>query len=114
VTTSAVGTTGSLNAERPIDDRARSDAGPALRVDVQPSGLCWFSAAADGQETIARLVDVGQTTQITAAEHVLLRIGDAAHCMLQVNGVAARRLGGAGQPVTLRITRENYREFLEP
>ena len=85
-----------------------------LRLEIEPRALCWLSATADDQESSGRLTDVGETTRIQADKEVVLRLGDAANCGLTINGAAARRLGDPGQPVTLHITRDNYREFLDP
>jgi hypothetical protein len=43
----------------------------------------------------------------------VLRIGDPAAFAFSVDGVAGRPLGPSGRPVTARITRDNYREFLQ-
>jgi transcriptional regulator with XRE-family HTH domain len=107
------GTAGVMQVERPIDPGGK-EARQALRVEIEPRALCWLSATTDDQEASNRLTDVGETTRIEADKQVVLRLGDAANCGLTINGAAARRLGDPGQPVTLHITRDNYRGFLDP
>jgi len=45
-------------------------------------------------------------------DEAVLRIGEPAAITLSIDGAAGRSLGRPGEPVTLHITRENYREFL--
>lgn len=97
-----------------------SPAGPSatgsgeLRLDIQARGPCWLSGTADGQRVIYRLLDAGERTHIEAHEDIVLRVGDAASVEYTINGLGARPLGGPGQPVTIHLTRQNYREFLNP
>jgi hypothetical protein len=61
---------------------------------------------------IYRLLDEGERTQIDATQEVVLRIGDPSNFDLTINGLSARRLGAAGEAVTVSITPQNVREFL--
>jgi cytoskeleton protein RodZ len=100
-------------AGKPNDEPARpTDASRTLRLDVKPSGSCWLSATADGQRVIYRLMNAGERTQIEAHEEVILHVGDPATCEFDINGAGVRQLGVAGQPVTVRLTRENFQQFL--
>jgi cytoskeletal protein RodZ len=95
------------------EENGPGSASPHVRVDVQPLGPCWIAATADGQQVARRLLDRGQNVQIEARDAVVLRIGDAEACSVHINGIATRRLGTSGQPVTLQITPANYRAFVE-
>jgi cytoskeletal protein RodZ len=101
----------------PISEKATTGQSEAraneLRLDFQPLGLCWLSAIADGKQRIYRLLNADEQTQIEAQDDVILRVGDAANMRFRINGAAARQLGGTGQAVTIHITRDNYREFLD-
>ena len=77
-------------------------------MDLHPWGL-W---TADGQRVIYRLLGAGEDVRIEAHEEIVLRIGDAASMTFSINGAAGRPLGKAGEAVTIRVTPENYREFL--
>lgn len=110
VSRSEVGTTG-----RSTDSQsgATSSGAPReLRIEGRSQGPCWLTATADGQRVIYRLLDEGERTQIDATQEVVLRIGDASNFDLTINGVSARRLGRAGEAVTVSITPQNVRQFL--
>jgi cytoskeleton protein RodZ len=83
-----------------------------LRFDVQSRALCWISARADGKRIAYRLMRAGDRETIEAHEELILRVGNAGSFDFSINGVSARRLGRAGEVVTVRITSQNYREFL--
>jgi hypothetical protein len=81
-------------------------------LSVQSRGVCWLSATADGRRVIYRLMYAGESADLEARGDAVLRVGDPANLVLTINGTAARPLGTAGQPVTIHLTPENYREFL--
>ena len=56
----------------------------------------------------------GEHETIDATDEVTLRIGDPSTCAFSINGRAAYTAGKAGQPATLHITRQNYKDFLNP
>jgi hypothetical protein len=83
-----------------------------LRIRIAFSGLCWIAATADGKQVLYRLLDMGEDTYIEAADDIVLRVGDPDKITFTINDAAGRRFGAPGEPVTLHITRENYRQFL--
>jgi cytoskeleton protein RodZ len=83
-----------------------------LRVDLAAQGECWISATADGKQAVARLFKPGEQHTIDATNQLVLRVGDPGALKLSINGAAGRPLGAAGQPVTVQITRDNFRDFL--
>jgi cytoskeleton protein RodZ len=84
----------------------------SLNIDVHSDDECWLTATADGQRVIYRLLDAGEDVRIEAHQEIVLRVGDAASMTFSINGAAGRPLGKAGEAVTIRVTPENYREFL--
>ena len=112
-TAGVVATSGDRGAPKPTADAQPVALEPrSLRLDIHPSGPCWLSGTADGQQVIYRMLNSGDRAQIEAHEEVVLRIGDSAAFVFTINGAAARAPGTAGQPVTIHITPKNYREFL--
>ena len=85
-----------------------------LHLEIQPTDACWVSAIADGRQGVQRLMAAGEHETIDATDEVMLRIGDPSTCVYSINGTAARQAGKAREPVTLHITRQNYRDFLNP
>jgi len=107
-------TSGTTNAPSPEPEAKPKPAQSALslNIDVHSDDECWLTATADGQRVIYRLLDAGEDVRIEAHEEIVLRVGDAASMTFSINGAAARSLGKAGEAVTIRVTPENYREFL--
>jgi hypothetical protein len=99
---------------------AAADAAPAmvetpigpLQFQLKPSGPCWLAAAADGNPVFARLLDAGDEETIEVHDELVLRVGDPAALSYWINGQPGRRLGEPREPVNVRITKENFREFL--
>jgi hypothetical protein len=87
-------------------------AGKPLQITLEASRPCWVSATADGQRVLYRTLAKGERQTISVQDALNLRVGDAGALTASIDGVPGRTFGGPGQPVTLRITRENVREFL--
>ena len=66
----------------------------------------------DGERKVERELDAGEQATVQARNEVVLRVGNAAAISLTINGVAALPLGRPGEPVTTRITPDNYTRFL--
>ena len=107
-------------ATAPAEDRpdaiaaARSGielAGP-LEVELRPAGLCWIVATADGTQVLSRLLRDGERQTISVNDELTLRIGDPGALSYSINGRSGRPLGRAGEAVNVRITRENFRDFI--
>ena len=108
-----VGTTGAPEETREdpvVPDRWEGK----LHLDIQPVEPCWVSAIADGRQRLQRLMAAGEHEIIDATDEVILLVGDSLACSFSINGNAATQVGKPGQPATLRITRQNYRDFLTP
>lgn len=94
------------------------DASPAsfstspLRIELTTRAQCWVSARVDGARVLVKLLPVGAQETLQVHEEMLLRIGEPGALSLSINGEPGRPLGPAGQPITVRITRDNFRQFL--
>ena len=99
---------------------AGSDATPAtietpigpLQIQLKPTGPCWLAAAADGNPVFARLLQTGEEETIQVHDELVLRVGDPGALSFSINGRPGRSLGSAGEPVNVRINKDNFREFL--
>jgi cytoskeleton protein RodZ len=107
-----VGTGGTGSEEIPTAGTVGQRTG--VRVELQPKGPCWVGAVSDGKPVIQRLMNAGEQATIDAYEEAVVRVGDAATCSFSINGSRTRPVGVAGQAVTLRLTKQNYKEFLAP
>ena len=84
-----------------------------VRLDIQTLGSCWIAATADGRTVAYRLMQPGERHVIEARDQIVLRVGDPAAFRYRINDLPGRSLGRAGQAVTVRISPENYREFID-
>ena len=99
------------DSRTPIDPAA--DAEPdVLRLEIAPDGSCWVSATVDGELVLSRLMQAGERVQIEAREEVVLNVGDAGAFAFVLNGQTGERLGSPGAVVTVRINRDNFRDYL--
>ena len=61
---------------------------------------------------VAKLLQAGERHTLEASEELVLRVGDPGALSFSINGQAGRPLGRAGEPVNVRITKDNFRDFL--
>jgi cytoskeletal protein RodZ len=108
-----IGTAGPKNDQKPDKPTDAAASVHALHLDIKPNGDCWLSATADGQRVVYRLMTAGDHTQIDAQNDIVLVVGNPATCAIDINGTSIRRLGAAGQPVTVHLTRDNFQTYLE-
>jgi cytoskeleton protein RodZ len=85
-----------------------------VRLDIRTQSPCWVAATADGVSVAYRLMQAGEREVIEARDEVVLRVGDPAAFTFHINEMLGRPLGRAGQPITVRITAQNYHEFIGP
>ena len=97
-----------------LSTTAAADPASAERVTVAvvAAGPCWVSAIVDGQRVVAREFQTGERMAFDAASSVVLTAGDSGAISVTINGEEARRLGTPGQLVTVRITPDNFKEYL--
>jgi hypothetical protein len=86
--------------------------GGLMQFEMNPTGPCWFSAAADGNQVRSELLQAGNKRPMEARDEIVLRLGDPEACEFSINGRAGHAPGAAGMPVTVRITKDNFRSFL--
>jgi hypothetical protein len=84
----------------------------SLRVELVPQGLCWVSARVDGERVVSKLLRPGERQTLHISDEAVLRVGEPGALSFSINGQSGRPLGPAGQPITVRITRDNFRDFL--
>jgi cytoskeletal protein RodZ len=124
-TPSAVATTGQTGAgmpepapERPpadarvvSSDVAATAVASSLTVEIDPAGVVWVEATADGARVLYTLVYPGQRRVVRAEQWLVLRVGDAGAFDYSINGVRGRPLGAHGEVREVRITRDNHTSF---
>jgi len=86
-------------------------AASGLSLELHPTSDCWVSVVADGEQVVYRTIQSGERVTVSAHDELQLRVGDPSLLAYTVNGVPGRRLGQPGQPVTVRITKDNYQTF---
>jgi cytoskeleton protein RodZ len=83
-----------------------------LHFELRPQGPCWLSANVDGNPAFARLLQAGEHQTIEVRDELVMRVGDPAALSFSINGHSGRALGRPGEPVSVRITKDNFRDFL--
>jgi hypothetical protein len=83
-----------------------------LQFELTPHGPCWLAAAADGNPVFARLLQAGDQERIEVHDELVLRVGDPGALAFTINGHAGRTLGRPGEPINVRITKDNFRDFI--
>lgn len=83
-----------------------------LEITLTAVSECWIRTTIDGGEPRERLLQPNESVTLSASEEAVLRIGDPAALLLDINGRRAKTLGSAGRVVTARITPANYLDFL--
>ncbi len=96
-----------------VDAAAANTTAAALSLEVRPRGPCWISAFADGRQVLYRLMAADEHERVEARDEIVLRVGDGAVCAFSINGVQARPLAGAGEARTVRLTPQNYSQYVD-
>jgi cytoskeleton protein RodZ len=112
--TQAAGTSDPLKPlpASPAPSAVPVEAGDRVTVALVASGPCWVSAIVDGERLVAREFQTGERISFEVGRSVVLTAGDAAALAVTINGEEARALGSAGQVVTVRVTPDNFKEYL--
>jgi cytoskeleton protein RodZ len=102
-------------ANKSVATSGSTDGVPAeVTLDIRPQGPCWIEATSGGKRVVARLMDAGDQQSVTIREDLTLRIGEPAVFAFTIDGVPGRSLGVGGKPITVQITLQNYKTFLQP
>ena len=83
-----------------------------LRMEFAPQGPCWVSIRVGGETVFAKLLQPGDRETVDVVDEAVVRVGEPGALSFSINGQSGRVLGPAGQPVTVRITKNNFRDFL--
>lgn len=86
-------------------------AGP-IRIEILSQGECWLSAEVDGERVVYKLLQPGDRRELAISNEAVLRVGDPGALSLTINGQVMPALGPAGQPVDIRITRDNVQDLI--
>ena len=97
------GATARTPTDAPID---------TLSIGLSARRPVFVSATVDGQRTISRLLQAGETQTIDIKREMVITAGDAAALSLTLNGAEARSLGKAQEVVTARINLTNFKDYL--
>ncbi len=81
-------------------------------VRLTASSSCVLRVTADGRVVLARTIEAGEQIEIELSDEVLLSGDDAGAVQFSINGQAGRLLGQAGEPLDVRIGREDYQRWL--
>ncbi len=96
-----------------FNDVAESASRPvAVVVTLTISSRCQLRVVADGKEIVARTMEQGETLPIELGDELVLLGDNAAAVQFSINGQAGRLLGEPGEPLSARIGREDYQDFL--
>jgi cytoskeletal protein RodZ len=81
-------------------------------VRLTASSSCVLRVTADGRIVLARTVEAGEQLEVELSDEVLLSGDDAGAVQFSINGQAGRLLGSAGEPLDVRIGRDDYQRWL--
>lgn len=84
----------------------------AVMVSLTISSRCQLRVNADGREVLGRTVEPGETLAVELGDEVFLSGDNAAAVQFSINGQAGRTLGEAGEPLAVRIGRDDYQTYL--
>jgi cytoskeleton protein RodZ len=92
---------------------AAEAAGGSFRLALAPKGDCWVDVRSNGVPVFSGLMHSGDRQLLVVRGDVSLSVGNAGAMALSINDQAARPLGGPGQVVTLRLTADTLKQFLQ-
>ena len=81
-------------------------------ITLASRGRCWVTVRSDGKIIYTGTLNPGERQDLKAGGQVSLTVGNAGVIDLSLNGKPARRLGGEGEVVTLRMSVDNLNTFL--
>lgn len=106
---STAATTGVQEAS--LTDAVRRE---GLHITVAALASCWMSVTVDGTTVTQTLMGKGERYSFDARDEVVMRVGNPAAFTYRINDRPGRSLGAEAEAITVRITPDNYREFVAP
>ena len=85
-----------------------------LTIVLRPRRDCWVSLRIDGEAVVRRVMRAGEQETYGARAEIILNVGDAGAFAFAINQRAGLALGASGQVVTVRLTPQNYADYVEP
>ena len=67
----------------------------------------------DGQPSVELQLHAGDRRTFAADRALDLTVSDAAAIDVSINGAPSRQLAAPGERAAIRLTRDNYREYLD-
>jgi hypothetical protein len=83
-----------------------------VRVEVTALRPCIVTAGVDGQPLVDAHLEAGSRQSFDARSELVMTVSDPSAIELSINDLRGRRLGADGTMTTVRLTPENYREFV--
>ena len=82
---------------------------------LRPREDCWISLTLDGasEPVVLRTMRAGERAVFEADDEINLIVGNPSAFAFTINQQAGKSFA-TGDPVTLNITRQNYRNFVAP
>lgn len=100
-------------SETPAGPIADLAPGENMRLVLEPVAECWVSLTVDGSVVVSRLMNAGERETYEIREGAVLQLGDAAAMKFTINGRPSKPIGEPGEVETLRISRANFKDFLQ-
>ena len=100
-------------ADAPTGPIADLAPGEAMRIVLEPTAECWVALTVDGSVRVSRLMAAGERETHEIREGAELNLGSAGAMSFTINGRRSKPIGELGAVETLRITRANFKEFLQ-
>ncbi len=83
-----------------------------LTIVLRASRECWVSLRVDGQLVVRHVMQPDDSETHRADEEIVLSVGDAGALAFSINQQNGRPLGASGEVKTVRITPDNYRDYV--
>jgi len=100
--------------EAPIEKPALEEF-KGLSLDISFLEETWIQLYADGKTVWDGVKTRGESLQIKAEQELMINLGNAGGLSFTINGIEAKPLGPTGAVrKDIRITRDNFREYLLP
>jgi transcriptional regulator with XRE-family HTH domain len=86
--------------------------GRPVSLMITVSSPCELQVVADGRQVVGRKLMPGELIELDLSRDVVLSGDNAGAVHVSINGRASRRFGGAGEPLDVRIGRDDYEVWL--